>query len=709
LAINLRPAQTAAATNGTINFQARLETSSGAIAPDGVYNVEFKLYSVSSSGSAQWTEDYLVGSSQGITVTNGYLTANLGSITAFPNTINWDQQEWLTMNIGGTGGSVVATATSTTGWDGEMSPRLALTGVPYAFRAGSLALLTGSNTSTLGWATQTAANSLLLPNAGGTLCIQGSASCNFAPSTNGTGYIQNQNSGAQSGANFNIDGSGTAATSFISPLFTSASALSVTSASGQNLTLSAAGTATASLEATTLNIGTSNSVHTIGIGNIGTTGTQAITIGGSGNTANTLKLEAGSGSTAILIGNDATTHGIQIGAGGTSTNVETITIGSTSSTSSALIQAGTGNLQIQTQGGTLGIGNNAIAQTLQIGNSTSGTAVNIDCGATAANCNFGTTANVHTTTIGSTNSTASTVIQGGSNGASIDSSAAVKIGNTNATSVAIGNTANSTITENVKNSSTTAYVLQTASSVSLLTADTTNSKLTVGGTSGTPILLVLANKNTAGDPTEVDGAMYYNSSTKNFRCGQSGFWTNCIGGLLSSSTAVSSTISNCGTGGTACASFSNSGVTIPANYCVPGRVIHLFASGWYYSSSGAPVLDFGVYLGSDATVAANDTIVGRTNNLGTAASQSADGWDADYYINCYTSGTSGTITFGGTVNYTKNSTNGTNSSGVIAPTSLGGTTVINTQNAYNLYLFPIFGTAAVGNSITCMVFNVYGN
>ena len=65
------PITASAATSNTINFQARLETASGSIVPDGTYNVEFKLYNaLSSSGSSQgscsgdthclWYEDYLV-------------------------------------------------------------------------------------------------------------------------------------------------------------------------------------------------------------------------------------------------------------------------------------------------------------------------------------------------------------------------------------------------------------------------------------------------------------------------------------------------------------------------------------------------------------------------------------------------------------------------------------------------------------------------
>src|SRR5579884_1468381 len=91
------PQRTSAAVNNTINFQARLEDSSGAIVPDGTYNLEFKLYNVSSGGTALWTEDYLNSASQGAQVINGYLSVSLGSITAFPTSISWDQPLYLTM------------------------------------------------------------------------------------------------------------------------------------------------------------------------------------------------------------------------------------------------------------------------------------------------------------------------------------------------------------------------------------------------------------------------------------------------------------------------------------------------------------------------------------------------------------------------------------------------------------------------------------
>ncbi len=80
-----------------------------------------------------------------------------------------------------------------------------------------------------------------------------------------------------------------------------------------------------------------------------------------------------------------------------------------------------------------------------------------------------------------------------------------------------------------RTNSTTGFQIQNATGVSLLTADTTNMSIKIGSSAGssTPVLLYLANKNTAGDPVGGEGALYYNSTLGSFRCFYSGFWQNC--------------------------------------------------------------------------------------------------------------------------------------------------------------------------------------
>jgi hypothetical protein len=239
--------QVHADSNSTINFQARLQSAAGAVVPDGYYNVQFKLYSASSGGSALWTETYYdsngatAGNDNRVRVVNGYVSVALGSQTAFPGTINWDQDLYMTMNIGG----VTQTATPT--YDGEMNPRLHLTGVPYAFKAGQLAQHNNTNgyDSTLSIIQPTGGNQVFQITDQGaagtyTLLTQNAANTNF---------IQNQNVSPQT-ATFNINGSGTVGSLYTSTIDTAAAG-----------TLGIGNT-----NATTLNIATNNAAHSINIG-----------------------------------------------------------------------------------------------------------------------------------------------------------------------------------------------------------------------------------------------------------------------------------------------------------------------------------------------------------------------------------------------------------------------------------------------------------
>lgn len=271
-----------AATNSTINFQARLQTAAGGVVPDGNYFVEFNLYNVSTGGTSLWTERYQGsaytcpnGTSTGatntkVTVQNGYISVNLGALCNFPTTINWDQNLYLTMNVGGSG----ATAT----WDGEMTPRLALTAVPYAFKANQLAQANsaGTFTSTLSLLQPTVGNQafqVLDQGAAGTynLCVQGAtvAAGGCAPTTGGTGYIQNQNSAQQATSNFWISGTGRADTALQAPSFDSptAVALNIGTTNATSITLGKAGVNT--FVGGNLSVGTTQSSGAITIANGG--------------------------------------------------------------------------------------------------------------------------------------------------------------------------------------------------------------------------------------------------------------------------------------------------------------------------------------------------------------------------------------------------------------------------------------------------------
>jgi len=318
-----------AATNGTINFQARLMSNTGAIAPDGDYNVEFKIYNTLSSGgtaqgvctgACQWVETRI--STDKIHVANGYLTANLGSVTAFGSTIKWDQDLWITMNIGGTG---------TPTWDGEMSPRLKLTAVPYAFRAAKLASLAGSFTGVLQFAGSFAQDSVItLPDPGAgtaTVCYQNATSCGFAAGT-AASYIQNTST-VQTGANFAIRSNATNAVGGV-----------IQGASGQSVDLFDVQTWNGTTATTVLGVSNVGLV-TLGAG-LTETGTAQINVGGSGTTS----INTGGNTGTIGIGN-ASAGALTIASGAAST----LTIGNTLSISSnnfSVSATGTATLGLST-------------------------------------------------------------------------------------------------------------------------------------------------------------------------------------------------------------------------------------------------------------------------------------------------------------------------------------------------------------------------
>ena len=126
----------------------------------------------------------------------------------------------------------------------------------------------------------------------------------------------------------------------------------------------------------------------------------------------------------IFIGVDVTDHDIAIGDdSGVNAMSLTAGTGNLAATSTGTITMDSaGALDINSSGGIIGIGNDAVAQninigtsgvrTISIGNSTALTSVVIDCGAGGA-LTLGTNATAHQTTVGSTNTTSALTLQSG--------------------------------------------------------------------------------------------------------------------------------------------------------------------------------------------------------------------------------------------------------------------------------------------------------
>jgi hypothetical protein len=154
--------------NQQINFQGRLLNAAGATVPDGYYNVQFKIYqdgdgltagdtTGTPSGSLKWTESYLNANSQGVQVVNGFMSVQLGSVTPFGSSVDWNQSTlWLSMNIAGVGAS--CTPFGSCSPDGEMVPMKRMSSTPYAINSGLLGGLASSSFIQLAQGVQTDAS-----------------------------------------------------------------------------------------------------------------------------------------------------------------------------------------------------------------------------------------------------------------------------------------------------------------------------------------------------------------------------------------------------------------------------------------------------------------------------------------------------------------------------------------------------------------------
>jgi fibronectin-binding autotransporter adhesin len=149
--------------NPEINFQGKLTNPDGTNVTDGTYSIVFSIYSVSTGGTAIWTE-----TQSSVSVASGIFQVNLGSVTTLPGSINFNTPGlYLGIKVGS---------------DAEMSPRIQFTAAPYAFNSQSLGGVLASGYGTLA-GTQTWTNTNTFNNAiaangglsvGGTSIISGS-------------------------------------------------------------------------------------------------------------------------------------------------------------------------------------------------------------------------------------------------------------------------------------------------------------------------------------------------------------------------------------------------------------------------------------------------------------------------------------------------------------------------------------------------------
>lgn len=403
-------------TNQQINFQGRLLNTQGATAPDGYYNIEFKIYqdgdgqSVNDAtgtpvGSLKWTEDYLNVNSKGVMVKNGFMSVQLGSITPLSN-VNWNQDTlWLSVTIGNI--NTTCTPFSTCSPDTEMVPMKRMSSSPYALNSGLLGGLASTQFLQLAQGVQTDAstnttsifinktstgNLIDLQSSGtDTLIINNSGDITFGSNANHTLAVSTAGAGV-AGKSLTVSGgtAGTGATALAGgDLLLQGGNAGGTNSNGGNLAIDA-GIKSGTGSDGNINIGTSHA-STIQIGDATlTAGTQNINIGNNTTAGGTTNITIGAGGTStggtttlqsksnITINTNGITRGtfdtannLYLGNGVTATAPNNFTISGTGSSTTA-VSGGAINIQ----GGNATVGN-ANGGTLTLAGGTGvGTGVN---------------------------------------------------------------------------------------------------------------------------------------------------------------------------------------------------------------------------------------------------------------------------------------------------------------------------------------------
>ena len=367
--------------NQIIAFQGRLLDASGNVVADGSYNVQFKIYEGGTGtvagnpgGALKWTETYINnGSPTGaVEVKNGLLSVNLGSVTPFGTSVDWnDDTLWLSMNVAGKAVACSTFGTGTCEDDGEMLPMKRLTSSPYALNAGAVNGKTADNFIQLAQGVQTDASSntssifVNKTGSGNLIQLQNTATDVFTVTNSGSIALGNN-----SDHNISINTSG-ADTDGRQLAISAGSGGSGTGSSGGDLALQggSAGGTNGNGGNVTIDAGTKTGTGSGGLIAIGSANASSITIGG-GNSDVIIGSSgsADTGSTTIKAKNGITietngttratfsdtTNSVYFGNGVVAANPNDYTLQGTGSSTSAV--AG-GSLNIQGGAATVGDAN----------------------------------------------------------------------------------------------------------------------------------------------------------------------------------------------------------------------------------------------------------------------------------------------------------------------------------------------------------------
>lgn len=179
-----------------MNFQGRITNSSGSILANGTYNMRFKIYDAASSGTQQWSEDRLVSAGNGVTVTNGQFSVQLGSITALNASVFASNSRYFEVELP----TPASATTSSPVWtEGPMTPRNQLATTAYAYNAETLDGIDGAAFAQMGQANAFTGNNTFSGTSGftNTVDINAAATSAFQVRNGATNLFSVNSTGSQ--------------------------------------------------------------------------------------------------------------------------------------------------------------------------------------------------------------------------------------------------------------------------------------------------------------------------------------------------------------------------------------------------------------------------------------------------------------------------------------------------------------------------------
>lgn len=162
-------------------------------------------------------------------------------------------------------------------------------------------------------------------------------------------------------------------------------------------------------------------------------------------------------------------------------------------------------------------------------------------------------------------------------------------------------------------STTRSFSILGTSSEQLFNSDTTNNRIVIGDATAdaTGIVLVLDTKNTSGDPTGINGAMYYNSNAGKLRCYQASAWTDCIGTGGGGSGTLQDSYDNSSSPATITTSSGTKGISIAAGAAPTADLFSISNSGQAVATSNVNGLRID-YVGGSGVIDASGAKVSLT-------------------------------------------------------------------------------------------------